>query len=499
MVARPLFSVIIPLEFHRGQAARCVSAWCDAQTLFRPLYEVVLAVPPGFASGELSSLIAKLSPHDRVIYSEASHDMVLCVEGAAAATAKYLFFTESHVWPEPDVLEKSLQVLEEHPDWSAFSLRSLRVTSNRLSEAEADMYEADIEYGMTVHPWRKILDQCFVTRREPYFESGGFEAELGHFAEWVLAARYYALGFKIGYAPEICVHHYYIGDLKQLREFTLDFMDGTTRYFSRKSNDPKQDLLDPSPEWECRSDWDQHLARRLLKIATMDYLARRFGAADVAGLDLKSLFQWLPAALAGTRFEKVNASGKLLLSYFVILYARQFGSKAWLRKAVVQYLASLAHAQQVAHISSLHALEYETSSNMSASSSHHCQWYPRAPGAYRALGFYTRELLDGVPFRWSRPVAMISLPLAADQYEIQIDCLSARPLKDRLNLRFFHNEQRIPTDVISIGEHRISLKVTMPQSGDLRLSWTCNPLQEMRGHRRFGIPVAAITWNSIRS
>jgi hypothetical protein len=28
------------------------------------------------------------------------------------------------------------------------------------------MYQADIEFGMKQHPWRKVLDQCSVTRRD---------------------------------------------------------------------------------------------------------------------------------------------------------------------------------------------------------------------------------------------------------------------------------------------------------------------------------------------
>ena len=57
------------------------------------------------------------------------------------------------------------------------------------------MYQADIEFGMKQHPWRKVLDQCFVTRRDVYWECGGLREELGHFAEWVLAAAYHARGY----------------------------------------------------------------------------------------------------------------------------------------------------------------------------------------------------------------------------------------------------------------------------------------------------------------
>jgi hypothetical protein len=124
--------------------------------------------PDSFPPDLLAKVQALLGEHDRLIRHPSEHDMGLCVAGAHAAHGDILFFTESHCWPEPDVLELSLQAMQAHPEWAGFSARSIRSTHNRLSEVEADMYEADIEYGMLHHPWRKILDQCFVVRRCVY-------------------------------------------------------------------------------------------------------------------------------------------------------------------------------------------------------------------------------------------------------------------------------------------------------------------------------------------
>src|SRR5258708_504419 len=43
----PLFSVIIPLEYHRGQWERCWQGW-QSQTLDRDSFEIILVVPPDF-------------------------------------------------------------------------------------------------------------------------------------------------------------------------------------------------------------------------------------------------------------------------------------------------------------------------------------------------------------------------------------------------------------------------------------------------------------------
>src|SRR5258705_3678866 len=150
----PLISVIIPLEFHRGQWERSWQAW-QSQTLDGGAFEIILVVPPDFPGRDkLSELTDRL----RLVHSHHSHDIALCSVGAATARGRFLFFTESHCWPEPVVLELCLQAFRSNAGWAAFSCKSIPITHNRLSEAEADMYDVDIEYGMKIHPSRQILD-----------------------------------------------------------------------------------------------------------------------------------------------------------------------------------------------------------------------------------------------------------------------------------------------------------------------------------------------------
>ena len=257
----PLVSVIIPLEFHRGQWERCWQGW-QRQTLDKAAFEIIMVVPPDFPDRDRLSELA--GPAPCLEYSQHSHDIALCADGAATARGKFLFFTESHCWPEPDVLELCLQAFHTHADWAGFSYRSVRVSHNRLSQVEADMYEADIEYGMRIHPWRKILDQCFVTRREAYEQCGGFKPDFGHFAEWMLAASYFERSHKIGYLPEARIHHYHLGSLADLNSFTRDFVRGEASYFSEDRHGPGDNLLEIPPELICRGNFDRDMAQGFL-------------------------------------------------------------------------------------------------------------------------------------------------------------------------------------------------------------------------------------------
>jgi hypothetical protein len=67
--SNPLFSIIIPLEFHRGQWERCWRGW-NAQTFERSAYEIILVVPPDFRE---HILLNELSA-DRLEFSSSSHD-----------------------------------------------------------------------------------------------------------------------------------------------------------------------------------------------------------------------------------------------------------------------------------------------------------------------------------------------------------------------------------------------------------------------------------------
>jgi hypothetical protein len=180
MAAPVRFSVIIPLEFHRGYVQACLRRWTREQTYAPERYEVVATGCRGSMDAEARRAVEReLRPQDRLLLYDDPHDVALCARAAVEAKGDVLFFTESHCLPEADALERAEDTLRDRPEWSGFSGRSIPITHNRLSVAEAEMYDADIRYGMEEHPWRKILDHFFVVRTDRYRDAGGFRPELG--------------------------------------------------------------------------------------------------------------------------------------------------------------------------------------------------------------------------------------------------------------------------------------------------------------------------------
>ena len=123
---------------------------------------------------------------------------------------------------------------------------------------------------MNEHPWRKVLDQCFVVRRAAYFQAGGFDPAFGHFAEWLIAARFYALGLKIGYAPTVRIHHLYIGEFGEWQRFTANFLQGQMAYLALEPADPLTTMFDEVAEWSRRHMLRRSVARRVCRMLLWD-------------------------------------------------------------------------------------------------------------------------------------------------------------------------------------------------------------------------------------
>jgi hypothetical protein len=473
----PLFSVIIPLEFHRGQWERCWRGW-QSQTLDKAAFEIILVVPPDFPERDKLSGLTNPAPH--LEYSQHSHDVALCADGVTSARGKFLFFTESHCWPEPDVLELCLQAFHANPDWTGCSCKTIRVSHNRMSEVEADMYEADTEYGMIVHPWRKILDVCFVTRREAYEECGGFKPELGHFAEWALAERYFECGHKIGYLPEARIHHYYIGALADLKTFTLDFVAGEIRYFSQNSREPDSTYLEPPAEFICQGNFDRDMARAILRLLVQDIFLSR----AAVGRWMQAMFaipRWASRAIAGDGVARCAAAAAARYAYLATMLATVSGSRQRLGVRFKRYIAALIRYQRLTRIRAerLRNAPAATADAVTESGNN---------AVLDQTGFYSLEKYHGSPFRWSETAAAVRLRANAGRQSIRIQCAPVRKLSE-MDLRFYLDGSRITDDAISIDVDDSEIWIDLPPTRMGQLGWICRRFRAKADPRRLGLPI----------
>ena len=447
-LSAPLFSVVIPLEYHRDKWETCLHAW-QVQSIAASEYELLLVIPPGFSErSRLAALTADMDNACRVVTSDLAHDVNLCAVGADHAVGQNLFFTESHCWPESDVLALCVQALDEHPDWAGFSCQSVPVISNRLGRAEAAMYAADIHESMAAHPWRKILDQCFVTRRDAYSKCGGFKPEFGHFAEWALAANYHALGLTLGYLPEAKFSHQYIGKLNELRTFTLDFVRGETRYLFDATQEPGAHLIELSDEWMTHGNFDRTLARALSKDA----------------------LRWLTPAIFGDRLHRATASLSVIARYVRVAVAIRIGSRRKLSASFKSYVAALIHRQRLSSIAAARSMT----------------------GPSERAGFYRLETFGETQFRWSEPAAIVRIELPAGASTIAIECLPVVTLPTIAELRFRLDGTEVPDADIVLEPHRIVINADAENACTSTLSWICSEVNAPNDPRRLGLPIVSV-------
>ena len=504
----PRFSVIIPLEFHRGQAVRCIRGWAEEQVFPREQFEIVIASPAGHPLAELDEIRGLLGPQDRVLEFDRDHDMDLCAKAAESARGEVLFFTESHCFPEPETLSLADAAVRENPEWAGFSCRSLPITSNLLSEIEAELYGRDIEFGMNEHPWRKVLDQCFVVRRQAYFEAGGFDPAFGHFAEWLIAARFYDLGLKIGYAPTVRIHHVYIGDFGEWHHFTADFVHGQMAYLALEPSDPLRTMFDEVPEWSR----PPHAASRRCTPG-LPHAAARPGPFD-GGRErgrprgrLSSLRHWhwwllrswLLRAVAGHSVVLMRAQLPATLRWSALqvdLLRRNGGAPRSTSRAAARRSRRWSAPGSCAGGPAISSTTDEAARTPATRPpATQVSGIPDGSTKRHGVGFHAASGAGTEAIRWSEPAAYVELPLAAGGYTIKLNWLFPPPVAVNRASASTSTNGLCPSENVRIRQDHVELHVDIPESSISAAPRLGLPPHHAEGDdRALGLPVTSLTW-----
>lgn len=467
----PSVSVIIPLEFHRGQAGNCLELWLAGQTHPREDFEIILACPPDFPQEERRAIQAKMAAWDRLIEFPLHHDIALVEQGAKLAQGAYFFFTESHVLPEPDTLAKVMRAFQDHPEWAGFSLQSVPIIHNFLSRVEAEFYAMGIEPSETKPQWCQVLDQCFAVRRQPYFNALGFQAEFGHYAEWVLAARLHAAGHVIGYFPGGRINHYYIGELPDLEEFTRDFAVGHWRWFAQTAREPAHALMQPPAVFSRRFENNRPLAKALAKIA-------RQASGGTGGT-----FHWRLVSWFGLRGPLWLSRWKYAVSRIrLISLCRR--KKPSALSALVELSRAIVDIAQQKELLKLPAPE--------PASLAECGEWTASNASLPFLGLYGPEQAAAQAFCWSQPAALVQLDLPPGRYQLEMEWLALRP--DLVQPQLFLNGHAVAAEKQRRFKFRVRCSWHQKTAEPLHFAWTCGPFQSAGDDRPLAVPVSRISW-----
>jgi len=478
-----LVSVLIPLEDHRNLAERSIRAWCIEQTLDREHYEVIVVAPVGFPKPELARIEAMLGEHDRVLPATVTHDIELVAAAAAVARGEFFMFSESHVWPTVELLERCVARMNDHPEWAGLVCGVKLFTDNRLGEAEGAMYQRDFQVGMTELGWRNINDAGFFTRREPYAAAGGFDVSLGHFAEWVLAARYATQGFVVGQCPDIEMWHYYAGNITALRSFTENFVRGEIAYLARDPALRRETLIEAPGEWCARGDRRRDLARHMLRLLGSEVMQARAERRD-PDADWRNGLRWIPRAVAGGWWERLTAEVQVVACRARLFTARSLAAPAVLVTAFERYIAAVIRRTR------LRSSDRQVARRQPRLTGELWNAWPDSGDA--SAGFYDCEDAEGVPFRWSRPAAVIGLDIAPGPYRIRMHTLAVQLARSAIRPTIWFNGERVADPRVSSDGNTFDVRIEVRGGRRNWLGLICAAHSAPDDPRQLGIPLVSV-------
>lgn len=476
------WSIIIPLEFHRGVGTDCLAKWAELRQA-GGRFELILAAPESMRGREAESFAKYIDETDQILFFPEDHDMDLVASGAKQARGDWLFFTESHVMPTDGLLQAMDREMADHPEWDGFSCRSIPIIHNLLSKIEAEMYSRHIRDNLQQHPWLKVLDQCFAIKREVYEAVGGFEPEFGHFAEWVFAARLKLAGCTLGYADRAEVRHYFAGNLRDLEKFTLDWGQGEALFHTQAGEDPARALFPVPPIVTAPPQALRHHHSAFLRRA-----ARVLTSARTLRNGLQSALSCLRfamAALLGAWWLRIERRLSTLSAAGSCWFARVVGREDVARGRFLRFMAACAEEGR------LRGVRKGTKRSVTHPGS--LEWRVSEGVPYGWVGFGELEFRNEVPFRWLSDFG--ALPLCSNGREMEVTLDWAGGFPTTCPVYFEAGGRVIEPNCVIVDGDRTIIRVATDRPGNLFLRWGGRGMRFPGDARR---PIGALTSLTIR-
>ena len=471
----------------------CLGAWTKELRYKAAAYELIIAAPPNVNPALAASIRELMRPWDKFCVLSAAHDMFLVAEAAKIAKGDWLLFTESHCIPSPNALTHLIAVAEAHPEWDGFSAVTEPITHNRLSKAEAELYNSDINAKLSDASWLKVMDQCFLIKASAYRNSGGVQPEYGHFGEWLLAASLKKFEFKLGADLKPVFQHYYIGKMKDLAEFTLDFSFGEIKFKAECSIDDVRgtyfsDIAELNSARE-RTDADYISMYRLGLRAITSTVQK--GSLTPCSLFIETLAWRLKSAFGMRMGNLVLASLNEYFDRLRLIISVTFLDDRAIKSSLTSWFGALVFKARCLYLYENRNISKKIRDPNFPTSS---RWSPRASSGAELFSFYGLESNQSTVFCWSKNMAAIFLPLREGFTRVSIEWDATRLLhvNDLILIEF--EDKSILSRNVKIYPTSLILDIDCVASGLKKIAWVVTRFHSPGDHRRLGLPVTSIHW-----
>lgn len=320
-------------------------------------------------------------------------------------------------------------------------------------------------------------------RGAPYFAVGGFDATLGHFAEWVFAARFATAGFVVGHCPDIEMWHLYPGDIASTRHFTEDFTNGEIAYLARNPARREETLIEMPVEWSSRGERRADLARHIVSMVAAE--TRRARAERRPGnVDWRHALKWLPVAAFGGALARTVAAIDIIIARVGLIAANRFQPTPALAVAFERYVSAVIRRAR------LRWADAFCTQHRVAESGELWSAFPEMAG--NAAGLHGPEDYEGVLFSWSEPVAAVAVDLRPGRYRIHVNTLQVQLADETGRPEFYFNGKPIGDDEIAFDDNVMSFQVDVARRAKNWLGWICLQTSAPRDERLLGLPLVSV-------
>lgn len=493
--AVPQLSVVIPFGDPRGDP-RYIKSWTRAQTCSPDAFEVIV-VTDGKSRDLDDQVRTHLRDADRLVHSQANNRFAGYDPGAKAAAAPLLLLTEDHCVADPHCIEEVLRS-QRAEGWQGAMLHSGHISRTDVGLMEERLYEEMFErYWSKPDFWDKVRIRGFAVLREHYFAAGGLPGQYSLFAESLFSARLHKYGVRSTYVPRAVVRHVGLTSFRLMRHEVWGFRLGECAFHEGDKTAEFAGYLEPSADLAQRYARQRHVARQAAYaigcVAWTELQSRRFRRLGLLGRELATR---MADGVAGSAWRAAcsDISSRIALLRY---YFWRFSSARRL-EAVRKYWEAISRCAHLWYCAT-----------------HTCELTPWPVSLGRALpiseipaasvdGFHSCEQWQGHSFRWTSPVAIVSLRLEPGDYELCLDTAALRGAACDFAFGLFLNGRRIAPGDLRIADGRITARIRaslLRDDGVQQLMIVCSPPARARNTpvdpRPLGMPIHSLQFTTL--
>jgi len=491
---KPLVSVILPMEDHRGLGLQSLESWTQYQRCNAEDFELIILLN-GVDDKLAKAMQQRLRSGDRAINQIASTEMEAYDIGAREAKGKYLFFTEPHCIAEPEAVTQIIHFFQTKSNLDGFCARSMPIIRNSIGKMEMQMYEKGfVDWSKEDH-WVKVILRGFGIRRESYLNAGGYDFKYDRFSEWLLAATLHHKGYRLGYAPGVGVHHLYSDSFSLLAPFIKSFTEGECFYRLTGDQDIIHQYFDTPFEWVEAQSINRVLARDVLKTLLTHLFWKKPGAMLTVKDGLQAIARLLPMAVIGK------------YSLFLRVWARVVWAQLRFWLATNEKQKYQAFEDWYTLKTSYYRIQYAIEHPSILQTQIAKEYDVKQMNDQQVFGFFPLEMYQGCQFRWASPVAAIQVGLEANcGYEGIVQLHQPRDFANEKTPSFYFNGKHLDAKFDpQMRQYKFFLKKEQVQASDIESQllvllsgpWSAS---KMNGDsRHLGMPIISLRFEPANS